>query len=156
MAKLLEITLLQQAEQHVLLIENHTNMQNFGPQIGEGFMKIGAYLNELNEVPADIPFAEYPAYEQMTDEDITVNVGFYTTRPLPAKDDIKSITIPARKIAVCLHKGTYEALAELYLEMAEWMKAKGYEPNGTSIEHYYTGPEVPESEHITRIVMPLK
>ena len=156
MAKITDIMLLQQTEQTALLIEHQTDLQNFGKLIGESFMKIGAYLDELGEVTTDIPFAVYPAYEEMTNENIKMAVGFYTPKALPAKGDIQSVVIPARKIVVCLHKGNYEELAVLYNEMGDWIKQKGYEPSGTSIEHYYTGPEVPESEHITRIVMPVK
>lgn len=156
MAKLTEIMLLQQAEQTALIIEYKSDIHSFSKLIGEGFCKIGAYIDELGEVTTDIPFAIYPAYEEMTEANIEMAVGFYTAKALPAKEDIQSITIPARKVVVCLHKGNYEELAALYNEMAAWIKEKGYEPSGTSIEHYYTGPEVPESEHITRVVMPLK
>ena len=155
MAKITEIMLLQQVEQAALVIEKQGSMATFGKYIGEGFMKIGGYLDESGEVTTDIPFVEYPAYEEMTEDNIRMLIGLYTAKPLPAKDNIQSIIIPARKIAVCLHKGTYDALAVLYNEMAEWIKEKGYKPSGTSIEHYYTGPDVPETEHITRVVMPL-
>lgn len=156
MKKLTDIMLLQQPEQTALTIERQGDIHTFSRLIGEGFMKIGRYMDELGETTTDIPFVVYPAYEEMTEHNIKLNIGFYTAKPLPAKDDIQSISIPARKIAVCLHKGTYDELAELYMEMAEWIKAKGYEHSGVSIEHYYTNPEVPETEHITRVVMPLK
>lgn len=156
MAKLTEIMLLQQVEQPALIIENRADIHTFSKYIGEGFCKIGGYLDELGEVTTDIPFAEYPAFEEMTEKDIQFNVGFYTSKPLPSKEDIKSIIIPARKIVVCLHQGTYDALAELYREMSAWIVNKGYQPSGISIEHYYTGPEAPEPEHITRVVMPVK
>ncbi len=156
MAKVTEIMLLQQAEQSALVIEKLADMGTFGNYIGEGFMKIGGYLDELGEVTTDIPFVEYPGYEEITEKNIRMVIGCYTAKPLPSKGEIKCITIPSRKIAVCLHKGTYEALADLYNEMTQWAKDKGYEHSGTSIEHYYTGPEVPEAEQVTRVVMPLK
>lgn len=156
MSKLIDIMLLQQPKQYALIIENQSDMTSFGPLVGAGFHKIGAYLDELGEITSDVPFGEYPAYEQMTEDNVTFNTGFYTAKHLPGKNEIKSIIIPERKVIACLHKGTYEELAGLYNEMAEWIKTKGYEPSGTSIEHYYTGPEVPETEHITRVIMPLK
>lgn len=156
MAKITEIMLLQQKEQTALIIENQADMQTFSNLIGEGFRKIGTYLSELGEVTTDIPFAEYPAYEEMTEDNIKMIIGFYTAKALPAMGEIKSITIPARKVVVCLHKGNYNELASLYNEMAAWISDKGYTPSGISIEHYYTGPEVPEAEQITRVVMPVK
>lgn len=156
MAKITEIMLLQQPEQHALVIEHHADMKTFGKLIGEGFRKIGAYLDEMGVVTSDIPFVEYPAYAQMDENNIRMVIGFYLPEALPGKEDIKYVTIPARKIAVCLHKGDYNELAQLYNEMEKWAKDKGYEASGTSVEHYYTGPEVPEAEQVTRIVMPLK
>lgn len=156
MAKITEIMLLQQPEQKALTLQNQGDITTFSQLIGEGFLKIDAYLKELGELPADIPYVEYPAYEQMTDTNIGMVIGFYTSKALPEKGDIKSVIIPERKIVVCLHKGSYDELAVLYNEMAAWIKEKGYEPSGTSVEHYYTGPEVPEAEQVTRIVMPVK
>lgn len=156
MAKITEIMLLEQPEQTALVIEKQGDMTTFSQLIGEGFKKIGAYMEEKNEVPSDIPFVEYPAYEEMTEKNIRMVIGFYTPKKIQGDDEINSITIPARKMVVCLHKGDYNELAQLYNEMATWIKEKGYEQTGASIEHYYTKPDVPEAEQVTRIVMPLK
>jgi len=156
MAKITEIMLLEQAEQTALIIEKRGEMSTFSQLIGESFLKIASYLENLEKLPCDIPFVEYPAYEEMTDKDIRMLIGMYTPETLPSEGEIQSVVIPKRKIVVCLHRGSYNELADLYSEMAEWIKAKGYEPSGTSIEHYYTHPGVPESEHITRIVMPVQ
>lgn len=156
MAKITEIMLLQQPAQNVLAIEHLTDIQTFGRLIGESFMKIGEYLDELGLITTDIPFAEYPAYGSMDENNIQMSVGCYTAWPVEGRGDIKSISVPPRKTVVCLHKGGYDELAELYNEMEQWARDKGYEPSGKSIEHYYTGPEVPEPEQVTRVVMPLK
>jgi hypothetical protein len=37
----------------------------------------------------------------------------------------------------------------------EWIKTNSYKPSGTSIEYYYSNPNVPEEEQVTRIEMPL-
>ena len=155
MAKLTDITLLQQPEQHALLIRNRSSVAEFSRHIGEGFMNIGSYVKELGLEPADMPFVEYPGFENMDENNIEFNVGFYMPTAVPAKERIESVTIPARKVAVCLHKGTYDEIGNLYNEMMGWIKSKGFEATGASIEHYYTGPEVPESESITRVVMPI-
>lgn len=156
MSKITDIMLLEQAEQTALIVEKQGEMSTFSQLIGEGFLKIGKYLEDLKELPSDIPFVEYPAYEEMTEKNIRMLIGIYTNKQIPPKDGIQCVTIPGRKIVVCLHKGSYDELATLYNEMAEWIKVKGYTPSGTSIEHYYTGPEVRESEHVTRIVMPVE
>ncbi|MCD7901252.1 MAG: GyrI-like domain-containing protein [Bacteroides sp.] len=155
MAKITEIMLFQQVEKAALTIKVKTDMKNFGPLIGEGFLKLGTYLEELGEVMTDIPFVEYIDYETMNEDVIRMSIGVYVRKPLPGKGEIQSEAIPERKFVGCLHRGNYNALAELYKEMIAWIKEKGYTPNRNCIEHYYTGPEVPEEEHVTRVIMPL-
>ena len=83
-------------------------------------------------------------------------IGLKSSGKLQGKGNIKSIIVPERKILYCLHRGNYNELAALYNEMMGWIKANGYQGTGTSIEYYYTGPDVPEEEQVTRVEMPLK
>ena len=156
MAKITDIMLLQQPEQYALVIERQGDMTTFGELIANGFQQINTYLKESGELPTDIPCVEYPAYNEITEKNIRMVITFYTSKSLPKKGDIQNVTIPERRIVACLHKGSYEELAKLYNEMAQWIKEKGFEATGSSIEHYYTDPETPETEQITRVVMPLK
>ena len=155
MAKFTDIMLLQQPEQHALVIERQGEMATFGKLIADGFAEISSYLKEVGELPSDIPCVEYPAYNEMTETNIRMVITFYTSKPIAGKGDIQSRIIPERKVIACLYKGSYEEQARLYNEMAEWIKEKGFEGTGSSIEHYYTAPEVPQEEQTTRVVMPL-
>jgi len=156
MTKISEIMLLQQPEQPALIIEVTTDMAGMPQAIGGSFMKIASYLEEQGEVTTDIPFVAYPDFESLTEENIHMITGFKLAKELPGKGEIKAVTIPECKIVMCLHRGTYEELAGLYNEMSEWIKSNGYQSTGTSIEYYYTGPNFPESEQVTRVEMPLK
>jgi len=156
MTKISEIMLLQQVEQPALVIESVTDMKGLPQAIGEGFMKIGNYLQQVGETPTDIPFVAYPNYENMSENRILVKVGFKIARHLTGKDDIKSVVLPTGKIVSCLYRGSYAELASLYNEMSGWIKANGFKSKGTSVEYYYTGPDVPEMEQVTRIEMPLE
>ena len=49
-------------------------------------------------------------------------IGLKSSKELQGEWDIRSITIPERKIVSCLHRGTYSELAVLYNEMMEWIK----------------------------------
>jgi effector-binding domain-containing protein len=44
----------------------------------------------------------------------------------------------------------------VYEEMQKWMGENGYVHAGPVYEHYYNGPEFPESELVTKIVMPVE
>jgi effector-binding domain-containing protein len=156
MARISEISLLQQAEQPALVIEAVTDMKGIVQTIGDGFAKIGAYLAENGQEPADMPFVAFPDYVNMTGEKIDMTIGFKTAKALPIKEDIQSVMLPARKIVMAIHRGNFEELGAMYMEMAEWIKSNGYEAEGTSIEYYCTGHETPENEVVTRVEMPLK
>lgn len=155
MAKISDITLFQQSEQTALVVEVQTDMRGMAKAIGNNFLKIDSLLKEQGAITTDIPFVEYPNFETLTEEHIKMVIGFKTSERLRGKEDIKSILIPARKTVSCLHRGTYNELAALYNEMSEWIKSNGYQAFGSSIEYYYSKPNIPEAEQVTRIEMPL-
>ncbi len=155
MARISEIMLLQQPEQPALIVEVHTDVNGMTKAIGDNFIKIDSLFKEQNEVTTDIPFVEYPHYESLTEQDIRMIIGFKSSGRLQGKEDIKSVIVPARKIVSCLHRGSYNELAALYNEMTEWIKLNGYKASGSSIEYYYSNPDVPEAEQVTRVEMPV-
>jgi effector-binding domain-containing protein len=56
-----------------------------------------------------------------------------------------------------MHKGPYSDMQPVYEEMLKWIAEKGYQPKGVYYEYYYNSPnEVPYSELLTRIVIPLQ
>ena len=146
MAKISEIMLLQQPEQPALAIEVQTYMKGMSQAIGENFVRIDSLFKKQGEVTTDIPFVEYPDFESLTEDRIKMIIGLKSSKP---------VILPARRIVVCLHRGNYNELAQLYNEMTEWIKTNGYKASGTSIEYYYSNPDVPEEEHVTRVEMPL-
>jgi effector-binding domain-containing protein len=156
MARITDFMLLQQAEQPALIIEATTNMAGLPNVLGESFMKIGKYLEDKGELTTDAPFVIYHNFANMTEQHIGMTIGFKTAKPLASQNEIKSVTLPAQKIAVGFHRGTYEELAGFYCEMMEWIKSNGQEATGDSIEYYLTNPNTPESETVTKVEMPLK
>ena len=82
--------------------------------IRESFMKISSLFEET-----DILFVKYPDYENLTEENIRMVIGFKSAKLLQGKDDITPRGIPARKVVSCLHRGTYNKLANLYNEISE-------------------------------------
>ena len=87
--------------------------------IRESFMKISSLFEEQDAATTDILFFKYPNYENLTEENIRMVIGFKSAKLLQGKDDITPRGIPARKVVSCLHKGTYNELANLYNEISE-------------------------------------
>jgi effector-binding domain-containing protein len=147
------ISLLKQNEQPTLVVRARTKLENLPQLIGESYGKLCAYLEKLGETVSDVPFV---AYHNMDMQALDVEIGFPVANPLPEKGEIKSGLIPAGTRIFCLYRGPYGEMAPVYEEMQKWMGENGYVPAGPVYEHYYNGPEFPESELVTQIVMPVK
>ena len=121
--------------------------------IGESYMKIMSYMDELGEQMADAPFT---AYYNLDMQNLDIEVGFPVSRPLPGKGEIKAGEIPQGSFATCIYKGAYSGMEQPYNEMFKWIAGKGYEQTGVYYEYYYNSPqEVPENELLTKIAMPV-
>jgi effector-binding domain-containing protein len=150
----MDIELKDLPAQPTLCIRTRTSLDKLPQTIGEGYHKIAAYMEELGEKPVDVPFT---AYYNMDMQDMDVEMGFPASKPLPGKGDIKTGKTMAGKAAVCMYKGSYSAMEKVYNERFKWSGEKGCQPKGACYEYYYNSPgEVPESELLTRIVIPVK
>ena len=155
----MEIELTEQQAQPILSIRAKTSIENLPKLIGESYHIIMDYLNELGEQPADVPFTAYYILDiQGFDmQDMDIEMGFPTSKPLPGKDDIKAGEIPQGKIVSCMYKGHYSKMEPVYNEVFNWINENGHQSTGVYYEYYYNAPdEVPESELLTRIVIPVK
>ncbi|HEX79042.1 MAG TPA: GyrI-like domain-containing protein [Dehalococcoidia bacterium] len=143
----------EQKAQPVLSIRTRTNLTDLPKLIGDSYHKIAAYLEELGEKPADVPFT---AYHNMDMKNMDVEMGFPVTRPLPGRGDIKAGKTAGGQVAVYMHTGPYSKLEVVYNEIFRQIAEKGCQPKGIYYEYYYNSPdEVLESELLTRIVIPL-
>ena len=138
----------------VLSIRTHSSVEKLPQLIGDSYHRIAAYMQEIGEQPKEVPFV---AYYNMDMQNLDIEIGFPVSKKLPAKDDIQASETMAGKAAICMYKGPYSGMEKIYNEIFEWIGKKGYQPKGVFYEYYYNSPgEVPESELLTRIVIPLK
>ena len=147
------ISLLKQNEQPTLVVRARTKLENLPQLIGESYGKLCAYLEKLGETVSDVPFV---AYHNMDMQALDVEIGFPVANPLPEEGEIKSGLIPAGTRIFCIYRGPYGEMAPVYEEMQKWISENRCVPAGPVYEHYYNGPEFPESELVTKIVMPVK
>ena len=90
-------------------------------------------------------------------KDLDLEAGFTVTEAVPVEGEIYAGEIPAGKQVTCTHIGPYAASEKAYNEMTEWMQKNQCILTGVAYEFYLNSPEeVPESELLTRIMIPLK
>lgn len=153
MPKMTQIQMIEQSEQPTVSIRTRTGLSDLPRLIGESYGKIGAYLAELGRHPSDAPFV---AYYNLDMQNLDVEIGFPVADPLPEKGELRSGAIPAGKAVLCMYRGPYSGMVPVYEEMTAWIKQNGYEPSGISYEYYYNDPSFPESEYLTKIILPVK
>jgi effector-binding domain-containing protein len=149
----MEIEFKEQEAQPVVSIRARTALADLPNIIGDSYHRIAAYLEELEEQPAGAPFT---AYYNMDMQNLDVEMGFPVARPLPGKGDIKAGEIVEGPVATYMYKGHYSEMEPVYNEIFRQIGEKGCQPKGIYYEYYYNSPgEVPESELLTRIVIPI-
>lgn len=143
----------QQPDRRVLSIRTHSSVNDLPQTLGQCFGRVGQYLGELGEQPADAPFV---AYYNLDMENLDMEIGFPVARELPGKEDIQPGIIPAGKEAVCIYVGPYAEMPPAYEALTAWVEQEGCKPSGVAYEFYLNSPaEVPPDQLITRIVFPM-
>lgn len=151
---MIKVQLIDLAAQPVLMVKKITTMEMLPKIIGENYIKIFEYLTQLGETPKDAP---YTAYYNLDMQNLNIELGFPVSKMFPNKDEIKASEIPACKAAIAMYKGPYSNMNELYNDIFKFIEENEFTPVGVYYEHYYNSPnEVPESELLTKIVIPVK
>ncbi len=153
MPRVSNIEVLKQTEQHTLIVKAVTKIEDLAMLIGQSYGKIFEYLKEMNELMTDVPFVSYHNFDM---QNLQVEIGFPVSTELPGRDDVVPGKIPEGKAAFCMYRGSYNDMGEVYNEMSAWIDNNGYIVDGVVYEYYFNGPEFPESEYLTKIVMPLR
>ncbi|HYE82297.1 MAG TPA: GyrI-like domain-containing protein [Clostridia bacterium] len=149
-----KVELKEQGVQPVLSVRKTTSVENLPQEIGKAYGSIMQYLLGLGEQPAEAP---YTAYYNLDMEHLDVEMGFPVSKKLAGQGEIKAGEIPAGKYAECMYKGPYSGMVPVYDAMNQWISKNGYTAVGTAYEVYYNSPaEVPESELLTKIMLPVK
>ena len=152
MPRISDIEILCRIEQPAIVVRAGTNVENLPALIAGSYGKMAAYLKEIGEYLAYVP---YVAYHNMDMRNLDVEMGYPVAKPLPGKGDILPGAIPGGKVVFCMYRGAYSELGPIYGEMAKWIEDNGFAPAGTAYEHYYNGHGFPESEMLTMVAMPI-
>jgi AraC family transcriptional regulator len=101
--------------------------------------------NDPDETPAD---------------DFRFGLGVATGKPIPHTDpDMKELVLPAGRCALLQHRGSDDLLARSIRHLyAAWLPSSGEEPRDFPLflQRVRFFPDVPESDAVTDIYLPLK
>lgn len=147
-----KIELVKAEAQPVAYIRTRCAQANLPSTIGGSYGKIMQHLGSVRVQPACAPYA---AYYNLDMNDLDVEMGFPVPEVIDPAGDVQFRVLPDGYQIETLYKGPYSGMIEAYTQMQVWMEKNGYQVSGPVFEYYLTPPEVPESEHLTKIVFPV-
>lgn len=153
MAIISNITLIEQAEQHVLSVRQTIRFDDFEKVAEEAYQAIAQYAKDKNILFSGFPFV---CYHNADLQHLDVELGFPLARPIKGQDNIIGHTIPVQKAAIGLFLGPYTETDPLMMDVFAWIEQNGYEPRG-EIYHYYLNDDArPTDELLTQIAVTIK
>ena len=149
-----QFKLLDLPDQPTLVMRSIMPVGKLPDFFGKSYGGIMAYLGELGEYPAGMPFG---AYFNMDMNALDVEAGFPVARIIEAKGEINGGVIPGGKFISTIHIGAYDSVGPAYDALAQWAKDNGYETTGVAYEYYLNDPTAdPSIKPETEIRLPLK
>ncbi|NTW71438.1 MAG: GyrI-like domain-containing protein [Eubacteriaceae bacterium] len=150
----MKFEIVENTDQLVLCIRTKTTIQALPRIIGQNYMKIVEYMTQVGENPMEAPYTAYYSFDK---ENVDVEMGFPVKKAYEGSGEIISSILPGGQYLTFLFKGPYNEMAPVYEEMEQWIKDNGYQKPHAYYEYYYNSPQdVPVSELLTKIAMPLK
>lgn len=141
------------ALRHTLSIRFRSPVQDLPKHFGRIYAAIGQYIGELHERPAG---GVYAAYYNLDMQDMDIEAGYTTLKPLPGKGEIQAGEIPGGMFGICNYTGPYDEIGPAYELLTQYIAEHGYRPSGVAYEWYLNGPaDVPPQYLKTDIAVPV-
>ena len=128
----------------------HAPMADVGPRVQAGFAALYHRLQEAHAQPAGPPFliADFPKNGYLDME-----LGAPCADPPAAGEGFEPRTLPGGRVAVVVHRGSYEGIGEVYGRLSAWIAANGMTMAGAPREVYLTPPG---EEPVTEVAWPVR
>ncbi len=132
-----------------------TDHEHIADAFDVAFHSLVTYMREQGIEPSGPGFAQY--HEVASDGSWRATVGFPVEEPGPGTPHIHGGRLPGGRVAVIVHDGPYEGLAERWAEISEWIRTHGLTPAAAPWESYVVedSTESEPSRWRTEIVWPV-
>ncbi len=150
------VDICERDDEPAVMTEVETDYAHIGEAFDTGFRKLVAYMEQAGVEPSGPGFAVY--------HKVSARAPWRATLGFPVRDggagagDIHVGSLKGGKVAVTVHEGTYEGLAETWNAFEEWLRSHHVVTAGPPWESYVvddsTEPE--PANWRTEIVWPVR
>ena len=133
----LSIARQERAAQPILFIRRRIARSELRATLAECFGKLYGHAHK-----AGLPIAGFPLarYISMGPGLLTIEPAVPLAAPAAGEEDMQSGTLPAGPVAMGIHAGPYEQLADTNAAIERWIEANGFRVAGAPWEWYVTDP----------------
>ncbi|MBI5090761.1 MAG: MerR family transcriptional regulator [Actinobacteria bacterium] len=141
---------------HALMIDGRLEAGNFVTFLSEAFERLRWVATRAGATVDDVPGGLYAAEIADDVEDTTAYLPIESPVVVPAGTGVRLGELPATTIAVAVHLGGYDELAETYRHLGRWVAANASLRPMPVRERYVIGAPAPEAEWSTEIQWPVE
>ncbi|MDL2215459.1 GyrI-like domain-containing protein [Ruminococcaceae bacterium OttesenSCG-928-N02] len=153
MARISNIEIKQEPKHYTLTIRKTIDFMKDYSDFAEQVLALtGSYLSELGVYPISGPVVCFHNQELET---LDVEMGWQIAEIIEDKDDMICRLIESRKVVSAIDLGPYESQDPTLMDLFEWMKENGHEPQGPISYCYLNDTQRPEAEYLTQMSIPI-
>lgn len=125
-------------------------LEGVGASVRDGF---AALYHALAAEGAQASAPPFLVAQRPQDGYLEMEVGAPCVSAPHAPEGFEAGVLPGGRVAVVVHRGSYEGIGEVYTRLEEWISAHGFAIAGPPREVYLTPPGV---EPVTEIAWPIR
>jgi AraC family transcriptional regulator len=133
---ILSITRKEIAAQHILFIRRRIAPGERKEVLGECFGKLFSYGAKAGLPVAGWPLCRLDAGPGL----LTIEPAMPLAASATGEGEMQSGLLPGGGVALAIHAGPYEGLADTHAAIERWIEANGFKPGGAPWEQYVTDP----------------
>lgn len=153
MARISNVEIKQEPKHYTLTIRKTIDFMKDYSDFAEHVLALtGSYLNELGVYPMSGPIVCFHNQEL---EALDVEMGWQTAEKIEDKDGMICSMIESRKVVSATDLGAYENQDPTLMDLFEWMKENGHEPQGPISYCYLNDTQRPEADYLTQMSIPI-
>lgn len=141
---------------HAIVRSAEISVDEFGAFLGTAFADLVALVGRLGAEPIDVPGGLYPQEIAIDDiEQVTAFVPIARPVAVPASSGAALGEVPGGPVAVAVHLGGYDDIADTYRLLGGWVASSSTPRDQPVRERYLVGPPEPVEAYRTEIHWPV-